>query len=325
MITRSDAGLKICDGKIWNSKTFFLGRSVMRFRKGRSRPPRIFRTERPISLPIRIGSVIRKLCHAAATTWTIPEMEWSSRTRPVNRLQATGEPRRVMRVGSKGYMLGSKEQDSPTRSQTGKAAAFTKEQKEKMSYYRDVYLKSDDWKNLRLLRLLKSNYVCAICAVTSECLDVHHVNYRNLHDVQTTDLRALCRPCHNKVHALMKKYPKLKKEQNNIQWRTVQQHLSPFLHGKSIWNDKTKRKKIEILIKKFVIIRKVLRQMRLTSPSRLKWTDKIFELKITVYNPVRFLNDYVRLINDARCRPSRMCQKLLPPPTSPTSKPLHDH
>ena len=96
-------------------------------------------------LPFRIGSVIREQRPAAATTRTTVvlcivnrilrqlnrkagdadgvttfvfvrrvqscsqhrEQRWSSRTRPVNRLQATGEPRRVMRVGSKGYMLGS--------------------------------------------------------------------------------------------------------------------------------------------------------------------------------------------------------------------------
>lgn len=44
-------------------------------------------------------------------------IRWSSRPRPVNRLQATSQPkscesrRRVMRGGSKGYTLGSKEQD----------------------------------------------------------------------------------------------------------------------------------------------------------------------------------------------------------------------
>lgn len=61
---------------------------------------------------------------------TIQGTRWSSRTRPVNRLQATGEPRRVKRVGSKGYMLGS-EGTGQTRTtcvliHTGKAAAFTK-------------------------------------------------------------------------------------------------------------------------------------------------------------------------------------------------------
>jgi hypothetical protein len=41
-------------------------------------------------------------------------IRWSSSPRPVNRLQATGEPlRRVMRGGSKGFKLGSKETDRP--------------------------------------------------------------------------------------------------------------------------------------------------------------------------------------------------------------------
>lgn len=181
-----------------------------------------------------------------------------------------------------------------------------------MSYYRDVYLKSEDWKSLRELRLIKSNYVCAICAVTSECLDVHHVNYRNLHDVQATDLRAVCRTCHNKVHVLMKKYQKLKKLPNNIQWKTVLSHLSPFTKGTPLWNERMRRKKTQKLMIKFSLFRKVLKQMRLISPSRLKWTDDIFKLHVPIYNPIKFLESYVSKISDARCRQSRMEHKLLP-------------
>lgn len=122
------------------------GRSVLRCREARNRSrKRNFRTERPFSLAHRIGSVIREQRPARATTRTTgcslnaaervetpwnprclitrqqpsENIRWSSRPSPVNRLQATGEPkyresgRRVMLGGSKSDQLGSKEQDRP--------------------------------------------------------------------------------------------------------------------------------------------------------------------------------------------------------------------
>ena len=67
------------------------------------------------------------------------------------------------------------------------------------------YLRSDDWKEKKAkkYRAVKKNR-CAICAST-EKLDVHHLNYRNLYDVETSDLRVLCRRCHFLTHELFKK------------------------------------------------------------------------------------------------------------------------
>jgi|SRR6185295_9019992 len=42
------------------------------------------------------------------------ELRWSSRPRPVNRLQATGEPRRVMRGGRKAVRLAPRNRTDPT-------------------------------------------------------------------------------------------------------------------------------------------------------------------------------------------------------------------
>jgi len=50
-------------------------------------------------------------------------IRWSSRPRPVNRLQATSQPRRVMRGGSKSDTLGSK---GTGQTRAGKAFAFSK-------------------------------------------------------------------------------------------------------------------------------------------------------------------------------------------------------
>lgn len=64
------------------------------------------------------------------------------------------------------------------------------------------YLKSEDWVQKRRLKRRK-RLRCAICAATDE-LDIHHLNYRNLYDVQQSDLRRLCRRCHFLTHKLYK-------------------------------------------------------------------------------------------------------------------------
>lgn len=67
--------------------------------------------------------------------------------------------------------------------------------------YQD-YLLSDDWKQKRAQKRRRNNR-CAVCAAT-ENLDVHHLNYRGLYDVQQSDLRVLCRRCHYIAHILLK-------------------------------------------------------------------------------------------------------------------------
>lgn len=64
-------------------------------------------------------------------------------------------------------------------------------------WYREVYLKSDHWHELRS-RKLKQNPKCERCP--ARACDVHHVNYRNIFDVQLSDLLSLCRPCHEREH-----------------------------------------------------------------------------------------------------------------------------
>lgn len=64
----------------------------------------------------------------------------------------------------------------------------------------EQYLKTRHWKQLRTRKNKKN---CAICASTN-LIDVHHLNYKNLFDVTTADLIKLCRRCHFIAHDLMK-------------------------------------------------------------------------------------------------------------------------
>lgn len=68
--------------------------------------------------------------------------------------------------------------------------------------YRE-YLKSDHWQNLRKRKLSHSRRRCAICSSIKR-LEVHHLQYRNIFDVDLTDLRILCNRCHKLFHELKK-------------------------------------------------------------------------------------------------------------------------
>lgn len=74
-----------------------------------------------------------------------------------------------------------------------------------MSSYKEVYLKSQGWKNLKASKESKTSKRCAIC-LSDEFIDLHHLFYReNLNDAQTSDLRWLCRRCHETAHELIKR------------------------------------------------------------------------------------------------------------------------
>lgn len=65
------------------------------------------------------------------------------------------------------------------------------------------YLKSDHWKALRAEKLSRSSRRCAICASTHR-LEVHHLSYKHITDVETSDLRVLCHRCHDLFHMLQR-------------------------------------------------------------------------------------------------------------------------
>jgi len=134
------------------------------------------------------------------------ELRWSSRTRPENRLQATGEPRRVMRVGSKSYMLGS---EGTGQTRAGKAAAFTKGTEfnymsiEAKHSYRFKFLKSEEWQGNRKIVLSERKARCEICNAVDWSNDAHHMKYRKRLQFVRSDMRVLCRRCHVLCHLVV--------------------------------------------------------------------------------------------------------------------------
>jgi hypothetical protein len=67
-----------------------------------------------------------------------------------------------------------------------------------LKYYRNVYLKSDEWKHKRKLIMDYYKWMCAKC--DNKATDLHHITYDNIFKEKFDDLMPLCRNCHNKEH-----------------------------------------------------------------------------------------------------------------------------
>jgi len=82
-------------------------------------------------------------------------------------------------------------------------------------WYRRIYLKCDHWKNLKIKFFFSLGIKqCSRCKETKR-IDVHHINYKSIYDVELSDLEALCRKCHKQEHKKRKerKSSKIKQTQ----------------------------------------------------------------------------------------------------------------
>ncbi len=69
------------------------------------------------------------------------------------------------------------------------------------------YIKSQEWKNIKLdILQVRGNY-CEICKEQRQVniLHLHHKTYKNLFNEKAEDLQLLCPNCHMEVHGLTKK------------------------------------------------------------------------------------------------------------------------
>lgn len=65
------------------------------------------------------------------------------------------------------------------------------------------YLNSEHWKRLRARKKRGKIIRCAICS-SNVNIHTHHLFYRNIYDVEISDLRLLCERCHTITHDLLK-------------------------------------------------------------------------------------------------------------------------
>lgn len=70
--------------------------------------------------------------------------------------------------------------------------------------YRFVYLKSDQWQNVRVEALARASGKCQICQEESISNDAHHMWYpENIWETTADHLVILCRQCHEFIHTMV--------------------------------------------------------------------------------------------------------------------------
>ena len=69
-------------------------------------------------------------------------------------------------------------------------------------WYRNVYLKSDHWRDIRSEAITIARHECQLCGASEEdcVLDVHHLTYERLGFELPDDVIVMCRNCHNEAH-----------------------------------------------------------------------------------------------------------------------------
>jgi hypothetical protein len=76
-----------------------------------------------------------------------------------------------------------------------------------VSWYQDVYLKSDHWKLIRAKALQYAGYACQLCDSERPPLNVHHRTYERLNKEEPADLTVLCEDCHKRFHGKLPAVP----------------------------------------------------------------------------------------------------------------------
>ncbi|MEJ2593679.1 MAG: hypothetical protein P8100_00780 [bacterium] len=78
--------------------------------------------------------------------------------------------------------------------------SFERKRKRRRDYYRNVYLKSDDWRRKRYVVLRRDNWQCVYCG--ARATQVHHKRYakRNIGREPIDWLVSVCHACHESLH-----------------------------------------------------------------------------------------------------------------------------
>jgi 5-methylcytosine-specific restriction endonuclease McrA len=77
---------------------------------------------------------------------------------------------------------------------------FEQNRKARRDYYRNTYLKSDEWQRKRYVVLKRDGWKCLKCG--KRATEVHHKKYsvKNIGKEPIHWLDSLCRSCHNLEH-----------------------------------------------------------------------------------------------------------------------------
>ncbi len=77
---------------------------------------------------------------------------------------------------------------------------FEEKRKLRRDYYRNEYLKSDDWKRKRYVVLKRDNWRCVYCGAPAT--QIHHKKYarKNIGKEPIKWLVSVCKSCHESQH-----------------------------------------------------------------------------------------------------------------------------
>jgi len=77
---------------------------------------------------------------------------------------------------------------------------FNIRRKRRRDYYRNVYLKSDEWRRKRYVVLKRDNWRCVYCG--ARATQVHHQKYAkyNIGREPIDWLESVCKSCHDSQH-----------------------------------------------------------------------------------------------------------------------------
>ncbi len=81
-----------------------------------------------------------------------------------------------------------------------KRLLFQIKRKHRRNYYRNEYLKSDEWKRKRYVVLKRDNWCCVYCGAPAT--QVHHKKYakKNIGKEPIKWLVSVCKSCHDAKH-----------------------------------------------------------------------------------------------------------------------------
>lgn len=77
---------------------------------------------------------------------------------------------------------------------------FNYKRRQRINYYHNVYLKSDDWRRKRYVVLKRDNWQCVFCGAPAT--EVHHKRYarKNIGKEPIDWLVSVCNACHEAQH-----------------------------------------------------------------------------------------------------------------------------
>lgn len=100
--------------------------------------------------------------------------------------------------------------------------------------YRFGYLKSEQWKTVRVEALAREKGKCQICGEESISNDAHHIWYpANIYETTERHLVILCRPCHDFLHTMLPECKTRDEETGIAQWNKFRSAIIVWKMDKS--------------------------------------------------------------------------------------------